>query len=52
MNYIEAFKKKFERFPTEEEIAILMEAVAKQEGENQKNKSIIHRPNGFIGRQD
>lgn len=52
MNYIEAFKKQFDRFPTEKEIAILMEAVAKQEGENQKNKSIIHRPTSFVARKD
>ena len=47
MNYIEAFKKKFERLPTEEEIAILMEIVAKEDQTNMKNRIIRYTPNGF-----
>tara|TARA_R100001509_G_scaffold145917_1_gene102681 strand:+ start:429 stop:608 length:180 start_codon:yes stop_codon:yes gene_type:complete len=48
MNYIEAFKKKFNRLPTEEEIAILMEAVADQEQTKFQNKSLKYRHNGFV----
>tara|TARA_B000000609_G_scaffold59563_1_gene44191 strand:- start:4511 stop:4675 length:165 start_codon:yes stop_codon:yes gene_type:complete len=40
MNYIEAFIKKFGREPTENEIAILMEAVANQDQDNRKSKRI------------
>lgn len=52
MNYIQAFYKMFSRFPNEKELAILMQEVAKQEGENQKNKSNIHRPTSFVARKD
>lgn len=47
MNYIEAFKKKFERLPTEKEIAILMEAVAEEDQANMKNRLIRYTANGF-----
>ena len=48
MNYIEAYKKKFNKEPSEDEIAIMMQAVAKQDQANLKNRSNQHRPNAVV----
>tara|TARA_R100001510_G_C7653586_1_gene211880 strand:- start:1704 stop:1841 length:138 start_codon:yes stop_codon:yes gene_type:complete len=38
-NYIKAFKIKFDKEPTEDEIAVMMQAVAREDQKNLKNKS-------------
>ena len=38
-NYIKAFKIKFDKEPTEDEIAIMIQSVAKEDQKNLKNKS-------------
>ena len=48
MNYIEAYKKKFDKEPTEDEIAVMMQAVAKEDQQNLKNRSNQHRPNAVV----
>ena len=44
MNYIEAYKKKFNREPTEDEIAIMMQSVAVEDQENAKHRSMKFKP--------
>ena len=39
-NYIKAFKIKFDKEPTEDEIAIMMQSVAKEDQKNLKKKII------------
>lgn len=48
MNYIEAYRKKFDKEPTEDEIAVMMQAVAKEDQQNLKNRSNQHRPNAVV----
>jgi hypothetical protein len=47
MNYIEAYKKKFNKEPTEDEIAIMMQSVAVEDQENAKHRSMKFKPKGF-----
>ena len=48
MNYIEAFKSKFQRLPTETEIGFLMVAVAEQDQMNPQTRSNRFMRNGFV----
>jgi hypothetical protein len=47
-DYIKAFKQKFDKEPTEEEIAVMMQAVAREDQANLKNRSNQHRPNAVV----
>lgn len=48
MNYIEAFKSKFQRLPTETEIGFLMVAVAEEEQMNPQTRANRFMRNGFV----
>ena len=47
MNYIEAFKSKFQRLPTETEIGFLMVAVAEEEQMNPQTRANRFMRNGI-----
>lgn len=47
MNYIEAFKKKFNKEPSEEEIATMMQSVAVDDQANVTHRSMKFKPKGF-----
>ena len=48
MNYIEAFKSKFQRLPTEKEIGFLMVAVAEEDQMNSQTRANRFMRNGFV----
>ena len=48
MNYIEAFKSKFQRLPTETEIGFLMVAVEEQDQMTPQTRSNRFMRNGFV----
>jgi len=46
MNYIEAFRKKFDKEPSEEEIATMMQSVALDDQANLTHRSMKYKPKG------
>ncbi len=48
MNYIEAFKSKFQGLPTEKEIDFLMVAVAEQDQMNPQTRTNSFRGNNIV----